>query len=27
LCPADTNAHASKSVLFIIFISQIPLAG
>jgi len=27
LCPADTDAHASKSVLFTIFISQIPLAG
>ena len=27
LCPADTDAHASKSVLFTIFNSQIPLAG
>ena len=27
LCPADTDAHASKSVLFTIFSSQIPLAG
>ena len=27
MCPADTDAHASKSVLFTIFISQIPLAG
>ena len=27
LCPTDTDAHASKSVLFTIFNSQIPLAG
>ena len=27
MCPADTDASASKSVLFTIFNSQIPLAG